>query len=400
MRGSTAGLPDTVIQGYNASYYTFLTILDNLFAFFVLCPCVVAYWRGAWGLMDIYLAEYSLLYNGLISVGIGLFGHCVFMCFQKFFEEKFHPDKNRILYYIVSRLYTVCYAFTCVNGWRGPWGFLYVPYQTDVMSISATTGVGIVALLAMRSLRNVTAPPFVIVNDNVKGYFEVPTLFRTPMEERKSLFVLDCLFSIAVVGTLVVFVWRGVWLLVDIYLFPGDLVFSYWSSLVIGYLCVALAFLLQPAMRYLCERLTGAARLLLADLYTLFALFGTVNVWRGIWNLLNVYFLPDNQELSCWITHWLSLIILILLRCSNSLLVRGVYIDAEEPGGECAIFPCYYLRIILRKEKLKKLNLNAFTLNDTIKVNQKEGDGQNNHVININTISSTVEGNNDLKVPT
>lgn len=104
----------------------------------------------------------------------------------------------------------------------------------------------------------------------------------------------------------------------------------------------------------------------------------------------------DNLEMSCWITHWVSLIILILCRCSNSLLVRGVYIDAEEPAGKCVVFPCYYLRVIFRKKKLKKLNLATMSLNDTIKkVNHKES--ASNHVVKISTISDTVEENCDTK---
>lgn len=62
----------------------------------------------------------------------------------------------------------------------------------------------------------------------------------------------------------------------------------------------------------------------------------------------------DNLELSCWITHCVSLILLILLGCSNSLLVRGVFIDAEEPAGKCVVFPCYYLRLIFQREREKK----------------------------------------------
>lgn len=37
-----------------------------------------------------------------------------------------------------------------------------------------------------------------------------------------SLYLLDCAFSVGVVGTLIVFVWRGVWILIDIYLFPEN----------------------------------------------------------------------------------------------------------------------------------------------------------------------------------
>lgn len=46
------------------------------------------------------------------------------------------------------------------------------------------------------------------------------------------LYILDCLFSVLVIGSLVVFVWRGLWVLLDLRLFPEDKALSAWSSLV------------------------------------------------------------------------------------------------------------------------------------------------------------------------
>ena len=37
-----------------------------------------------------------------------------------------------------------------------------------------------------------------------------------------------------VIGFAVISFWRGVWGLLDLYLFPGDLELSFWSSIVIG----------------------------------------------------------------------------------------------------------------------------------------------------------------------
>jgi hypothetical protein len=36
------------------------------------------------------------------------------------------------------------------------------------------------------------------------------------------------------------------------------------------------------------------------------------------------------------------------------VLVRGVYIDAEEEAGECVVFPVYYIRLFFQKERTKK----------------------------------------------
>lgn len=150
---------------------------------------------------------------------------------------------------------------------------------------------------------------------------------------------------------------------------------------------------MQPLMRWACEKLEGFWRIIVADVFLFVSFVGTVNgnfkltncqfinslnfsltVWRGIWALLDCYFLPgknqltfsryrmnqsllnlpDNKLLSDWLTHGVSLILLILLNCSNSVLVRGVYIDAEEPAGQCVIFPVYYIRLFFQKERTKK----------------------------------------------
>lgn len=390
MRGSTAGLPDT-FQGSGTTYYTLITILDLLFSAVVVCPCVVSYWRSVWTLMDIYVTPHNQLLSAVISTSVGFCGHLFFLLFQKVLENNFHPDKNRIVFYLVSRLYTICFAFTCVNGWRGPWDILSVHTQTDFKSLMVTTAVGLVALISMRALRNVSSPPCVVVTDSVKGYFEVLTMFRVTVKERTSLFILDCLFSVLVVGTLVVFVWRGLWILVDMFLFPDDPELSAHGSLILGYSIIAVLFLLQPFVRSVCSKLTGAARLLFADLFIIFSLIGTVNVWRGIWMTLDIYFLPDNRALSCWITLIISLVLLILLGCSNSLLVRGVYIDAEEPNGKCVVLPCYYLRLIFQEEKLKKISKKMHS--GEKEKHEKYDNIENNHVISINTISSIVDDN-------
>lgn len=50
-----------------------------------------------------------------------------------------------------------------------------------------------------------------------------------------------------------------------------------------------------------------------------------------------------------------SLALLVLLGCANSLVVRGVFIDAEEPDGRCVLLPCYYFRLILQAKQLQKV---------------------------------------------
>lgn len=115
-----------------------------------------------------------------------------------------------------------------------------------------------------------------------------------------------------------VIVWRGTWGILDHVLLPHDPILSAWVSLVsisklnniyyvnhtyfnylflqgIGYGVTAIGFAIQVPARIACEKLSGAPRLIVADTYQFFCFCGTVNLWRGVWNLLNIYLLPGKN---------------------------------------------------------------------------------------------------------
>ncbi|XP_006608450.1 uncharacterized protein LOC122721104 isoform X3 [Apis laboriosa] len=349
--GMTSGL-----SGRSSSrlHYTILTILDTVFSATVAAPAVVGYWRGTWGLSDVYVYPEDPVFSSLTSIVIGFIGLYAFNVSQNVLNELLHPDKHRLSYYVGSRLYTAVFGFCCVNAWRGAWQALDLYTEHTASTVFATTIVSLLALAIMRAVRNISAPPFSLCLDSCPGYFEVQTMFRVNNTRDWSLYLLDCAFSVGVVGTLVVFVWRGVWILFDLYLFPDNHEYSAIGSLAIGYVIVTMTFSLQPLMRYACARLQGLARLIVADCFLLLSFLGTVNVWRGIWNVLDLWLVPDNPEMSCWITHVGCFVFLVLLNCSNSILVRGVYIDAEEDDGKCVVFPCHYLRLFFKIEREKK----------------------------------------------
>lgn len=178
MRGSTAGLADS-LRGSSPSHYALLSVLDTFFSAMVVAPAIVGYWRSTWRLTVMYLYPEDPIRSAAISLSLGIGGHLVFGVFQNDLRQTFHPDKHRITFYAVSRLYTAIYAFTCVNSWRGAWELLDRYTDPDVNTVLAITMVSVISLATMRGLRNVSATPFGIVMDSVNGYFEVPTMFRT-----------------------------------------------------------------------------------------------------------------------------------------------------------------------------------------------------------------------------
>ncbi|CAG4985615.1 unnamed protein product [Parnassius apollo] len=357
MRGSTAGLADTLASGSRA-HAALLETADCLFASIVVAPAVVSYWKSTWSLMDLYVLPDTPVSS---AAACAIFGLCcdLFLCvFQSKLGKYLRPDHGRLTYYVLSRVYTYVAGVACVGAWRGVWNLLNECTGDSARTLLSTTAAATLSLAALRALRNISAAPFAVAVDGPQDYFDVPTMFRTSSREM-ALYVLDCIFSVAVVGSLVVFVWRGSWALLDIFLYPDDQIRSFWTSLIIGYVIVLVTFAMQVPMRWVVARLHGAPRLLLVDIYHLISFVATVNVWRGVWGLLDVYYFPDKPKLSNWSTHIISLTLLILLNCSNSILVRGVYIDAEEPAGDCVIFPCHYLRLFFHKERTKKRHRRA-----------------------------------------
>ncbi|XP_062545692.1 uncharacterized protein LOC134212129 isoform X2 [Armigeres subalbatus] len=355
MRGSIVGIEDGLSNPKPGNWHgLLLELLDNLYASLIVGPLVVGYWRATWNLAGEYIYPEDLPTSLLVSLSVGVVGHLVFNIFQATIRQHLNADKHRLLFFVGSRLYTEIYGTICVNTWRGGWEMINLYTTHDGLYVILIT-LGCALLLAMlKGLRNVTASPFVVVNDSRREYFDIPTYFKLTGSKEPGLYVLDCMFSVLVIGSLVVFVWRGFWVLLDLNLFPEDHALSAWASVLIGYGVTAVTFSLQPLMRWACNRLTGLWRVIVADLFLFFSFIGTINVWRGVWQLLDHYFLPDDVLMSNWITHGVSLLLLILLNCSNSVLVRGVYIDAEEPAGQCVVFPVYYIRLFFQKERTKK----------------------------------------------
>lgn len=74
--------------------------------------------------------------------------------------------------------------------------------------------------------------------------------------------------------------------------FINFLIYKYYLLQVIGYSVVLTAFALQPAIKKLVNKVNGIKRLFFVDVYLLFSFFGAVNVWRGVWNMLDNYFIP------------------------------------------------------------------------------------------------------------
>lgn len=169
---------DDNLKGTKAHYFFFLSVLDSVISSILVGPAVISYWRGTWGLYDVYLLPQSPQWSSLASLIIGLIGNMFFVFTQELFARNFHPEKNRILYYLASRSYSYLFGAVAVSSWRGVWNALDIYSSKDPVLVAGITLAATIALMGTRTLRNISDSPFAIALDLSRGYFEFPTMFK------------------------------------------------------------------------------------------------------------------------------------------------------------------------------------------------------------------------------
>ncbi|CAK1540734.1 unnamed protein product [Leptosia nina] len=178
MRGSTAGLTDTLAGGSHA-HATLLEFADQVFGSAVVAPAVVAYWKATWSLMDIYLIPQHPVYSAIAALVFGLGLNWLLCVLQTPLAKFINLDKGRFTFYVLTRLYTCVAGIGCVGAWRGVWNLLNECTGDGAQTVLSTTAAATLSLAALRTLRNIIAAPFAVVIDSPKDFFDVPTMFRT-----------------------------------------------------------------------------------------------------------------------------------------------------------------------------------------------------------------------------
>ena len=165
-------------------------------------------------------------------------------------------------------------------------------------------------------------------------------------------YTYDVLFTVIIIHNLVVFYWRGCWELLDLYLFPQNELHSLGGSFAIGYILIALLCVLQPIFNSIYRKyLSGSAhrevwKWILELVTYLFSNFVNVAVWRGTWIFCESYLLPDRKDMGCGVALIVGLGVLMLMSCSQSIVVKGCDIDGDSSDELVCFCPTKYIRLI------------------------------------------------------
>ena len=186
MRGSTAGLADITFEKRHTLHDALLAFLDVAFASIIVTPLILTHWRGTWNLWKMYVFPDDLFYSGITFIGIGAIGQFTIIYAQDILDRTFHPDKHRLTFMVVSRLYTFIYSIIGIAGWLGMWDLLDVYCPPDIPLLCAIILAGAFLLALVKGLRNVSSPPFGISTDNSKDYFVITTMFKSSVRIQQS----------------------------------------------------------------------------------------------------------------------------------------------------------------------------------------------------------------------
>ncbi|KAK6181068.1 hypothetical protein SNE40_009004 [Patella caerulea] len=330
---------------------TYLLILDSFLSILLFGPLVAAYWRGTWGIADLYLFPEDKLLSQCLSLGGGMLISFTMMLLQDRFNE-WNRKMSSTAFLVISRIHSYILGHACVHYWRGIWGFLEYTGRS-LHSASITAALSTILLVLFRGMcDSVAAPLYTMTDLDRKDYFVIPTRFK--IKSNFSLkFTVDCCFTvICVLGTVAV-QWRSIWVLADLLLAPHDPIYSSWLSMAAGNIFTVLLLVAQWPLMKIAKTLKRKESkfyilVLIEDLMSLCGNIAAVLVWRGFWNLQDQFLLIDNQKI-VWALHAGSVTILIILLHFKTVTLAGAWTDGDVIfSGEKIFFETKFITSIIK----------------------------------------------------
>ena len=154
----------------------------------------------------------------------------------------------------------------------------------------------------------------------------------------------DCLFTLFIIVTSSITIWRGIWNVLDAFILPLHHETSDLVCLAAGSLVITSFFLLQFPLSRISAKLDKHYwfKLVFEDAIFLILAWANLMLWRGLWNKSIHHFFPI-RYVGSWVSHWTGTVGLMLLQVFNSVGLHGIDRDGTYEDGT-GIFPNSYLR--------------------------------------------------------
>uniref|UniRef100_A0A182IXR9 Uncharacterized protein n=1 Tax=Anopheles atroparvus TaxID=41427 RepID=A0A182IXR9_ANOAO len=154
---------------------------DTLVSLFVITPLAVAHWRGTWGYMDLHRSHFP----GWLCFVLGATLHTTFALLREplnaglALAQGAPPTRiGTVKRWLLNRMYTYAFSMGCLMHWRGGWEVMVSYFAFNPWPALTVSAICLVGLILLKSVRNLLAPPFIILTDRKEAMFSFPTRFR------------------------------------------------------------------------------------------------------------------------------------------------------------------------------------------------------------------------------
>lgn len=303
-------------------------VVNWLWSCLLVAPLVVTYWRGTWDLLEdlvyppVSLVSHPALQNQLSGLVCYLLGLMIRICLDMTKHHFANMVKNcsKLGELIISWIFTAIYALIGVSFWRGVWFLMKMDVGIGTEKLLAVLFTSFSLLLITGVSRSLISSPLALCLDSREATFTRKS-FISKSSESDLWLLLDVIFTNLVVRQLIVFCWWSLWSLLD------SIVPSI-SSLPVGYLTAAIVPLLDHVLQS--SSFPFCFLKICSTLVTVLSFLTSVIIWRGIWSILNLYFLPNmDHDQSYLISHLIGLAALSILKLSNTIANDSIADDIE-----------------------------------------------------------------------
>ncbi|CRK94389.1 CLUMA_CG007896, isoform B [Clunio marinus] len=147
---------------------------------------VISYWRGTWEFMNLY----PEIFPGMNCMIVGAIMHLCLALLREPLNGKYNSytrsQKKSFIsscnLCIVKKIYTFVFSLGCIMHWRGGWSVMEDYLGPELIPAIIVSVVCFIPLILMRAVRNLVAPPMVIITDSKEFAFNFPTRYRIDIE--------------------------------------------------------------------------------------------------------------------------------------------------------------------------------------------------------------------------
>ncbi|XP_033112716.1 uncharacterized protein LOC117113486 [Anneissia japonica] len=322
---------------------------------FIITPLCAFFFHGAWLLFDLLL----LPVQSNLSLMLQIFVALLYMVTCNSTADRLDQvanieQSNKTV--VITKLYYYVAAVVVVCIWRGIWGILDLNIETSLVLKPIVGLLSLVVLIVSRNVSNLIFPPGRISQDKQTEPFHV---FHSRLQSQACtcrntfkcfmIYVIDIIVSYGFINTSYAAVWWTAFTCEDELLFPDNIKLSATVCVIYGYV----TYLIQLPIRAMIMRVSFDQidnsfylKLFLYQFLNISFSFSTMNIWRGILNLSDVYIYPETVWKRAVILHVLGSMGLAFLGVSRSMAV----VKFEDDGDVQCLQRNKFLQLQMRRD--------------------------------------------------